>query len=504
MNFKSNAKTILALMAVFAVVASSVTAAAGAGSLGMNPDANQYPKTYFHEDKLTIESHNRTAMGWLQYEGDNGTVQDIDAHVNGTESGAKISYRADQIEADALGQFPRVSEEDGNNSVTWLKTGNWSTTASTLSVTDSDDATAEGVPSIQIGTDGSYGASSSESASYSVDISDDVEKRYLQLVMNVDDLEANAELAVQIRDGNGDYVAAVVNSSRDATATDVIANQTASGVVYQEQLGKLSVAGSGDGSLDAIEEVRVVVSDGDANATITGLNVQKKSRWDFGEDRVADSTTDADDDYTGETVYSRAEGGRINAADFMTLGSTFDDATFHKLQYTNVEYRMQDKPSAASVEFPEAKNYPSYPYLLDVSYRRTIETGYDISHGNIELRTNQSFLSERYTQLRYAEGVGDTETSNISESDWIDLSGSLGEQGKLITADSTVQSDTTYVIEFESKLQQGQYDALQPQTGGGGFWGGGGGSNPFTSFYNWVAGGIAGLLGMVGIGKARS
>ena len=494
-------KQLLTILAVFAVVTQmSLAATAAAGGLGLNTSAEQYPETRFVEDELTIESHNRSSMGWLQYEGDNGKIQDIDAHVNGTKSGAKVSYRADQIEAKDLGKFPRVADEEDNN-VTFLNVGNW-TSSGGASISDSDGTTAPSVDSVKIATNGSMGAGNSGYVAYAApEISDDAEKRYLQLVMNVDSLESSTELAVQVRDGGGDYVEAVVDSTKNASTSGVIANQTASGVVYQEQLGKLSVQGSGDGNLDAIEEIRVVATDGDATATIVGMNVEKKSRWDLGENRVLDTETDVTEDYTGETVYNLSQGGRIMAEDLTGLGDAFSDATVHKLKYYDVEYRMQDKPSAVSVSFDSAEGtYPSFHSVLDVSYRRTIATGYDITHGNITLETNQTYLSERYVQIRVAEGVGDTETENISDSSWIDLSSSLGEKGNWITADSTVNAGKTYVFQMEIKLTEGQANNLeQTQTGGGGFWGSGGGGSPFMSLYNWIAGGIVGLLGALGL-----
>lgn len=492
---------LLTVLVAVAVVANVSLAGAAGGALGMNPDADQYPETKFVEDELTIDTHDRSNMGWLQYEGDNGKIQSLDAHVNGTQSGAKVAYRADKLEAEDLSQYPRVSDEE-NNSVTWLNAGNWTTSTSAISVTDADGTTGDGVEAVQISTDGSLTSGASEHAAYAEQsITQDAEKRYLQLVLNVQNLDGNLE--IQVRDGGGDYVAATANSSRDGSADDVITNRTASGVVYQEQLGALSVQGSGDGTLDAIEELRVVVSDADVTATLTGLNVEKKSRWNFGEERVPDTSTDDSDDYTNETVYERPEGGYINATDLVDLDGIFSDATVHDLKYLDVEYRMQDKPSAVSAEFTDAGDtYPSYDSVLDLTYRRTIPAAYDLSHGDLSLETNQTFLSDRYVNVRYAEGVGDTETGDISESDWIDLSGSLGEKGTWLTADDTVDADTTYVVQVEPKLTESQTDDLEQQAGGGGFWGSGGGSNPFMSLYNWVAGGVAGLLTAVGL-KSR-
>ncbi|QLG62202.1 hypothetical protein [Halorarum salinum] len=486
--------------AAFAMVLLLVSSAgiAAAATLGANPEADQYPETKIVEDELTVESHDRTEMGWLEYENDNGEVTDLNATVNGTEGDINVAYRADLIDADALGRYPRVDGEE-NNSVTWLDTTNWTESGATVS--DTDGATGSGVDSIEVTADVTDG-SSSHAAYAEGSLTDDVEKRYLQFVVNVDELTAGSEVAIQVRDDDGDYVEAVANSSRDGTADDVFANSTASGVIYQEQLGQLPVEGSGDGSLDAVEEVRVVVRDGDATVTMTGLNVEKKSQWDFGDERVLDTSTDEDDDYTDVKVTERPEGGVIEASSLQGMGDTFTDATIHKLVYYNVEYRMQDSPGTTSILFPEADAYPNFPYLWDSSTRLSVPTAYDLTHGNLELTTEQTFLGERYVQLRYAEGVGDTDAENVSDDEWIDLSDSLGEKNTTIAVDDTVQPDSTYVVETEVKLVESQYNALQPVAGGtGGFWGDSAGRSPFHSLYNWLAGGVVGLMTMLGLGR---
>jgi hypothetical protein len=506
-------KQLLALLAVFAVVSQLSVAAVAAGGLGLNTEADQYPETTFTEDRLTIEEHDRSTMSWLQYEDDNGKIQTIDANVNGSASGAEVAYRADQLEVGAFAEYPRKSAE-ANNSASWIDATEWSTSvsdtgtgdgdpANSLAVSDTDGATAPDVESITYNAS-DLGAGDTATATYgNQSITSDVAKRHLQAVLNVNQLAGVVE--IQIHDADGDYVAAQINASAAASADNVIANQTGQGAIYQRQLGQFAVQGSGDGTLAAVEDVKIVTTDGDSELTVTGLNVQKKSQWDFGEERVPDQSTSDTGDYKDETVYTRPAGGQIEAADLAGLGSEFSDATVHKLQYIDVEYRMQDKPSAVSVEFRDAGDtYPSFDSVLDLSYRRTLPSAYDITHGNLTLETNQTFLSERYVTIRYAEGVGDTETENINDSEWIDLSGSLGDKGTWITADDTVSADTTYVIQIEPKLIESQTNTLEvQQAGGGGFWGSSGGGNPFMSLYNWVAGGIVGLLGALGL-KSRA
>jgi len=489
-----------AIFAALLVVGSVGTAGAQVG-YQLSADAPEHPDTYFAEDRLTVEQHDQSRMNWLQYENDNGNVETVQAHVNGTDSGSEVAYRADQIDAAPFKQFPRLSDEQ-NNSVTWLNAGSWTTSGAT--VTDTDGATADGVPSIEVASSGSLSSGATESATYSeVAVSSDAEKRYLQFVGNVNSLSSGATVAVQVSDSDGDYVEAVIDPSRDASANDVIANQTASGVVYQEQLGQLSVQGSGDGSLDGITETSVEVRDADATVTIVGLNAEKKSQWDLGAERVPDTSTDDSGDYTTETVHKRPSGGEIQASDLAGMGDAFSDATVAELSYLNVQYRMQDQPDSVDVEFTDGDQYPQFPSLLSVSFRTSIPTAYDLTHGDITLEAEQTFLTERYTQFRYAEGVGETETADIADGDWIDLTGSLGETNTTIVVDNTVQPDSEYVVQQEIKLQQEQADVLQQTGGSGGFWGDSGGSGgPLSSLYNWVAGGVVSLLAMLGI-KSR-
>lgn len=62
------------------------------------------------------------------------------------------------------------------------------------------------------------------------------------------------------------------------------------------------------------------------------------------------------------------------------------------------------------------------------------------------------------------------------------FSSSLGEEDTEITADNTVQPDTTDVAQFEVKLLEDQHATLSQVGGGaGGFWGSSGGGNPLTS-----------------------
>jgi hypothetical protein len=324
----------------------------------------------------------------------------------------------------------------------------------------------------------------------------DPNKRVLQLIGNVEQLDSGATVEVVLQDGDGDEVTPSISSSADGTAKDVIANGTASGVIYQHRVGDLAVEGSGDGSFDGIQKVIVRVSDADAEITITALNAERKSMWAFGTHRYENS----DEEWKTETVEETAQGGYQNITSTDSMGETFDDSTLSRLRIYDLRYRLQDQPDDYSAEIVDADNIGGYPSKLVLEGRINVETAYELSHGEIEIKTEQNLAGERYQRLRYAEGVGDTATSEISDSSWVDASGDLGEQGNTITLDATGQSGTTYVVQVTPTLLEEEVSALQ-NTGGGGFWSSGGGDNPFTSAYNWAVGAIVGLLSTLGLMK---
>ena len=77
-----------------------------------------------------------------------------------------------------------------------------------------------------------------------------------------------------------------------------------------------------------------------------------------------------------------------------------------------------------------------------------------------------------------------------------------GETGEVTQVSETMFGDNTYIVEFEVQLLEDQHTTLSQISSGGGFWGSSGGSaGPFQSLYNWVAGGVVGLLSMLGIKK---
>lgn len=485
----------------FALVALLVLSTVGmpvAAAVSINTSADEYPTTYVYEDALTKETHDMETMSALEYENNNGDVVDLEAIHNGTTSGNDMAIRADRIAEDDFNQFPRKDAESGNNSASVMDASEWTSSGSAISISENDGATGSGVESLSISTTGMQAGTTNSTTYSNLSETSDPNKRMIQFVANINTLDAGTSAELVFQDGDGDEVTPEINASATSTtATDVIANSTANGVIYQQQVGDLTVEGTGDGTFNGIQKVLVRVNDGDVDMTITALNAERKSAVDFGTHRYQN----ADNEWTTETVENDADGGYINITSVNSLGETFSDATVNKLKLYNLHYRLEDQPDDYSAEIKDADEVGGYPSKLVLEGRIQVETAYELSHGNLELRTYQSLPGDRFQRLRYAEGVGDTATSEIADSSWVDASGSLTESGTTITLDATGQSGVTYVVQVTPTLLDAEVDSLQ-STGGGGFWGGSGGSsNPFMSVYNWIVGGVVGLLTTIGIMK---
>jgi len=483
----------LAALVAGLLVTQAVGAVAAADALDY--EADTAPNPYLEAD-VTVDTHDRADMsGPLQYYSDSGSLETLPASLNESMD-APLRVRYDQIDDPALRQFPRATGEE-NNSVSAIQdVSDWTTSSATVS--DADGATAEGVPALQVSTSG-LASGSSGSATYSnFSVDSDANKRVLQAVLSVDQLDSGAEVAFRVVDSDGDYRQAVVNSSRDASAAEVIGNSTGQGYVYQERLSDLALQGSGDGSFDGIQDVKIVTSDADAQVTVVSLDVERKSEWTLGE---------AMQDGEVQSISERNAGGDMTLymADLSTLPSALEDARIMELGVKGVQFRGSElSMDDQQVQFGDADAY-SYPKKVEAHWRLNIPAAIDLSYSNLALKHQQEFVGERYATFRVAEGVGDKEFDNISSDSYSDASGSLTAQGETHTLDDTVQVDQSYVVNAVILLQRGEASDLRTSAdagGGGGFWNGTG--NPLSVAMNWVAAAFTGLAGLLGVKKAKA
>lgn len=456
------------LMAAMLVL--SMTGSAAAANNAINYSAG--PNPMLQEDSVVIAEHNGSEMSSvLQYWDDNGDIQTLPGAHNASAVDNKLGLRFDQIEDDTFTRFPRDDGAEWNDASEWTTVA---TGARTVSVTDDDGSTAEGVESIKIATDGSMAAGDNANASYAnFSITSDATKRVPFFVFNVDTLDAGATVEVRFVDADDDYVNYTIKSGAETIGNPgVVANATGNGYVAQQKLADLPLQGSGDGSLSEIQRVQVNVSDADATLHVVAIDPARKSTVDLGDHIDADDETVNRVNVTNGAAFGA---GEQNLTALSTLGSLFDDADFHDLRVRKIEYRAQDLASDdVSVEFSEAAAYGSYPTKVEIYYDLVIPSAIDLTHNGLTFVAEQKFVDERYATVEYLEGAGDNDFGDASG--FSDLDSTYSSEGDQHDLDTTVSSGTVYrwhgmillTDDDESSLKQTGGAAGGPQGSGGG------------------------------------
>jgi len=479
-------------------VVASLTGGAFAAP-GINFEEPTAPNPTVVEDELTVATHDMGEMDSpLQYYDDDGNLDRLPATVNQSQD-TPVGVRFDQIEADAYTQFPRTTDESGN-SANWTDATDYTTTSgasSSMTVTDADSNGVE-----RVNFDASVASTETATATLAdnVSITTDANKRVLFAVVNVNGLTSGSEVEIRAVDADGDYRSANITSSVNANADHAIANSTGDGYVFQQELSDLTLEGSGDGSFDEIQSVEVVVSESDADVTISGLDLDRKSERD-----LAEIQRDTDGDGTLETtvVTDYYEGGVANITNLSTLGSMYDDATIHDLHVYDVRYEYADLTDSEeySTEFSSADDY-SYPQQLELYGDLEVPSAIDLSHGALSLEFEQSLVGERYVVTEVAEGSDTDEAfGNLSDTDYTSFSSAIGSQNSTVTADATVSADTNYRVHMVVLLQDSEASALQAAGDGGGIFGptDGSGGGFFSSTFGQIAGVAGAVLSALGL-----
>lgn len=455
---RSRTMRVLAVMMVVGMLAVPVAMAA-ADSYSFDQEQSVNP--YVHEDVLTIAEHDRAEMeDPLEVFDDQGDVVMLDAALNDTQD-EPVGVRFDKVEADEFRLFPRVDGED-ENSDTWFNHSNWTTTTG-ISVSDADSG---GVDAVNIATNGSFTSSDTATATFetNLNITSDVSKRVMQLVLNVNTLDAGANVTVRAVDADGDYFSAEIDPDMDATQNDTtITNATNNGVVFQERLSELNESGT----VDEIQKIEVVAVDADADITITGMDVGSKTIVDLG-------TTMEDDDGDGEeddevTKTDLPDGGVLKLTSLDTMGDWADNAVIHDLEVFNVRWYVSDISDSeeVSTEWSDADDYPSYDKQMTMYADLEVPTYIDLSHGTLELRDNQSLVEERYVTVEVAEDIdSETDFGNVSDGDYSEQTSLYGEKDNERTLDGSVTAGDTYRLKFKFLHTTSEFDSLSMTSSG--------------------------------------
>jgi hypothetical protein len=477
------------LATLFLVVSMVMTAAVGPvaaqqQTTQINPDAPAAQNPYISAD-VTVDTFDRADMSPGQYEDDSGDIADLPATVDksddvddlGTGEVNPYHFVATDIEFEDAAGFPNSEENVSavHNESRWTT----DTSASAGSMTVADSSTAPGVEALEVSTSGQSSGDTAIATFSDVSIDSDVEKRHLQAIA---DVSADSGATVEIRavDADDDYVA-------------ILNGTTGDGVVDQEQIGQLSVNGSGDDQMSEVQSIEVVVSDADATVDISALNADKSSEWILGDERIED--VDNSDELDTETITDH-DGGEIQIHDLSTLGASFEDATINGLTIP-MDFRASDLDSDASevnVSFSEAPDYPSFEQKQTAYYRLELPDAYDLSYTNAELRQKSEIPNSRYQSVGLIEGASDTNFSDLSG--WTDVLGQIGSSGDDVALDTTIQPGQEIAYKSVTLVTGDEASAVQAVGGGLGPTGGSGGIlSWFTTLPGRIAAAIGGLVG---------
>jgi len=293
-NFKRGGIAgLLALAVLLSVVATPVAAA---GGIGWGGDSKA-PNPTFNADVTVDEWSGADFDEALQYYDDSGDAAQLPASVNASNDNP-ITLTATDIAFEQNDEFPRKSEEDGENTASALDADEWTTSGATVSST----TTAPGVDALNYA-----GSASSDSATYSNFTVEDGEKGYLTIAADIN--SASGTPTLQLTDGDGDYVEVTLyDATGDASNDTLLANSTGEGMVLQEQVGDLTVQGGGDGTFDSTEEITV---SGDIDADVSVLDAERTRDLAFGERLVETDdgeTRNRDDHRAARRVLGREHG----------------------------------------------------------------------------------------------------------------------------------------------------------------------------------------------------
>ncbi len=490
MRFKKTLTALLIAMVALSAVAPAVSAASN-----FNDDADAAQNPYIAAD-VTVSSFDRADMSVGEYEDDSGEIAQLPAVVDQSDdvddigSGTVNPYKfvATDIEFSDAARFPTDKESVSaiHNESEWTTAG----------LTVSDASTAPGVEALEVSSSGLTSGSTASATYDNVSITSDAEKRYLQVALDVVSMDSGATVELRAMDSDGDYVDVYASPSASATDDNVLATGTGEGFVIQEQMGSLTVEGSGDGTLAEIQSIEVVVSDADATVRMSALNAQKTSEWTFGDKRV---NTDDEDDFETESITDVSSAGAIAIYNLDTMGSTFDNAVINGLTVPmKFSAGALEDESEVNVTFTSADSYPSFSQKMTSQYKLELPDAYDLSYANAELRQESQIPNSRYQSVELYEGVGDTDFSEISS--WTIRTDAIGAVDNDVVLDNTIQPGQQIAYQSIVLVTDQEASQVQDVSAGAGQFGSSSGGifDMILSPIGAVVGAVLAFLGLRG------
>lgn len=469
--------------------AAAVATAAGAGVASADDDepyfGTDYVQSPWIEKDYTIAEHESGFSSPLNYIDDNGeraSLEDYAARVAEGESGEPnnpITLRADRIAADEYVEFPRdvYEDDDEEDELNWNDADHWET--------DGLDVETSSAPN---GEDGLEISGEGTATFDDVDLDSGIARRYLQLVVNVDELPSDAEVYVRVLDSTGELVEAWIDADADDDQDGTIATEEESGIVYQKQLGEFDV------ELEDIDEIELEIEGADVEVEIVGMNLDRQSRWEFG-------TREYENDDGVETETIREPSGEFSIYDMADpdagdlLPSPFSDADVRDLE-VEIEVHAEDVDSDYLDHMWEDAGRYSEDYRLHTLVGFELPTAYDLDDGDARLRDEVLYPGGRYLAAEFKTDADEfPEFDDVDDLDFTDRSSDYGDASveDSITLTSDVSADELLVLHFDVLLTENDREGATTAPAGAGAGPTASSGGFLSSFWGIVLSGLGGV-----------
>lgn len=317
----------------------------------------------------------------------------------------------------------------------------------------------------------------------------DEDKRVLQLAMDIDTLDANTRIEFRVYDESGSYKEVFATNDQNVGDDSTIFASGTGDYVYQIKLNQLPTNGS-DTTFQNIENVTVQVnrtsgSTGDADFTISWLDLRKKSKNVLGEQRATTDDDGNDGDGDGDwdefqTHYNATNNIRVYSME--TLDSEYDDAVVNDLQYParyEADGLDEQGPDGNYAFYWEDPSNPSFDDTLNLTVALEAPSAVDLSYTNWETVMIQKWPESRYLTIESASGV--SSSTNLSQASFSSDSSSLGSQESTVTIDASTSAGERILLHVDLQLTADERANLEttadaggappPSEGAGGFLG---------------------------------
>lgn len=479
-----------------AATAGTVTADGDSG-LVPNFDSDLTPEPRIIDQEIVVDEHD-SDMAELEYIDNDGDVQSMTSEFgivlehddDEDATNNPVGFYASNIETEEFTQFPRGvtrGSDDDEEDVSALDAEEWS---GDLEATDDGDAL------VLSGGDG-------ESATFSLaDLDAEIDsgeaRKVLQLVMDVDELEADATVTFEVVDAAGDSVSAVIDPEADEADEETIATAQGSGIVFQGEIGEL-----GGADLDTLEEIVVEVEGANADLTLHGMNLELDSKWSFGTRETYD---EEDEEVQRETL--REPEGLTWITSLDTLTDEFSDATIEEVHYY-VETHASEAATSNFEVMTEEIDRGSY------SDRYHLVGGLEVPGGLYEVDVVESgelvdkvrHPSDVHRAVEFATDLNEIpEIDDVDDIEWTDATSTFegGDHDDLeeVTITSTLSAGDVVGVHYDLQEDDDIVSEMAASPGGGGAALGGGGF--MSSPIGWITAAVTGVVGTLAIFAARA